>query len=384
MRFSSVLLTLAFAGCTGSVSELGPPPLDPTAGGDASMGGGNAGGDASAGGTAAAGGSAAGGTAMGGGVATGGGTATAGGGARAGGTAMGGGVASGGGTGGGIVTGPCAMTGGTRAEQVCRRWRCDRADMSEGLWSGSVSPCSAGTLDDTGKNNALKLINLYRFIADLPPVALDATKNQTAQECALMMDANNQLSHAPPASWTCYSANGATAAGRSNICSTRAVRCIDMYMSDFGNATTIGHRRWFLSNSLGPIGIGGTTGGSCHHVIGGAGTATKPWLAFPPPGPVPLELIRIPGNPSVDSTGWTVQSYSSPYSLVGAAVTVTEAGVNKPVTVTQLGDNYGSRYAIRFNPMGWTTEAGKTYQVTVTAPALTTPISYAVEVVSCP
>lgn len=340
------------------------------------MAGGTAGGNAEvAGGTAsAAGGSAsAGGSALGGGVAS------------AGGTAMGGGVASGGGTGGGtIVTGPCAMTGGTRAEQVCRRWRCDRADMNEGTWSGSVSPCNAGTLDDVGKNNALKLINLYRFIADLPPVTLDATKNQAAQDCSLMMDANNQLSHTPPATWTCYSMNGATAAGRSNICSTRAVRCIDMYMSDFGNATTIGHRRWFLSNQLGPIGVGGTTGGSCHHVIGGSGTATKAWLAFPPPGPVPLEVIRIPGNPSVDSTGWTVQTYSAPYSLVGATVTVTEGGVNKPVTVTQLGDNYGSRYAIRFNPMGWTSEAGKTYQVTVTAPALTTPITYAVEVVSCP
>ncbi len=348
MRWTSALLV--FAACTGTVSDLGSPLTEPTGGGEAPTAGGDpVGGSGQAGGTGAAGGS-----------------------------------ASTGGGGGAIVTGPCGMTGGTRSEQVCRRWRCDRADLSEGQWSGSVSPCAAGTLDDTGKNNALKLINLYRFIADLPPVTHDPAKNQSAQECALMMDANNQLSHSPPSAWTCYSMNGATAAGRSNICSTRAVRCIDMYMSDFGNETTIGHRRWFLSNQLGTIGIGGTTGGSCHHVIGGTGTAAKPWLAFPPPGPVPLELIRIPGNPSVDSTGWTVQSYSAPYSLAGAAVTVTEGGVSKPVTVTQLGDNYGSRWAIRFNPVGWTTEAGKTYQVTVTAPALSTPISYAVEVVACP
>ncbi|MBL8920047.1 MAG: CAP domain-containing protein [Myxococcaceae bacterium] len=346
--------------CTGTaISELGPPPLDDSDGGTA---GGEAGGDA--GGGAAGGGSTAGGSTAGGSTA--------------------GGASAGGAAGGMVVTGPCSMTGGTRVEQVCRRWRCDRMDLSEGTWSGTVSPCAAGALNDTGRNNALKLINLYRFLADLPPVTLDAAKNQSAQECALMMDANNQLSHSPPASWTCYSASGAQAAGRSNICSTRAVRCIDMYMSDFGNATTIGHRRWFLSNQLGPIGIGGTTGGSCHHVIGGSGTSTKPWLAYPPPGPVPLEAIAIPGNPSVDSTGWTVQSYASTWSLVGATVTVTEGGQNRPVTVTQLGDNYGSRYAIRFNPVGWTTQAGRTYDVTVSAPALSTPITYSVQVVSCP
>lgn len=364
MRHQLATLGLLLSACTGAVTDLGPPPMDD--GGVAAGGG-----EASAGGDAA-GGSAGGGTSSAGGVASGGGVASA------------GGAASGGGSGGGaVISGPCSMTGGTRAEQVCRRWRCDRMDLSEGTWSGTVMPCAAGALNDVGKNNALKLINLYRFIADLPAVTLDATKTQAAQECALMMDANNQLSHSPPASWSCYSMNGATAAGRSNICSTRAVRCIDMYMSDYGNATTIGHRRWFLSNQLGPIGIGGTTGGSCHHVIGGSGTATKSFMAWPPPGPVPLEAIAIPGNPSVDSTGWTVQTYSAAFSLVGASVTVTEGGVAKPVTVTQLGDNYGSRYAIRFNPMGWTTQAGKTYQVTVTAPGLATPISYAVEVVSC-
>lgn len=358
MRPHAVVFSVLLSACTGAVSEMGPPPFDD--GGVVVAGGGLAGGGDAGGGSA------------GGAAASAGGTTTA------------GGTASGGGSGGGaIVSGPCALTGGTRAEQVCRRWRCDRTDLSEGTWSGTVMPCAAGELNDVGKNNALKLINLYRFIADLPAVTLDATKNQAAQECALMMDANNQLSHSPPTNWACYSMNGATAAGRSNICSTRAVRCIDMYMSDSGNATTIGHRRWFLSNQLGPIGIGGTTGGSCHHVIGGSGTATKSFMAWPPPGPVPLEAIAIPGNPSVDTTGWTVQTYSAAFSLVGASVTVTEGGAAKPVTVTQLGDNYGSRYAIRFNPMGWTTQAGRTYQVTVTAPGLATPISYAVEVVSC-
>jgi hypothetical protein len=52
------------------------------------------------------------------------------------------------------------------------------------------------------------------------------------------------------------------------------------------------------------------------------------------------------------------------------------------VTVTQLGANYGSRYAIRFNPMGWTTQAGRTYAVAVTN--IPTGINYTVQIVDCP
>jgi hypothetical protein len=49
--------------------------------------------------------------------------------------------------------------------------------------------------------------------------------------------------------------------------------------------------------------------------------------------------------------------------------------------VTQLGSGYGSRYAIRFNPMSWTTMAGQTYSVSVTG--IMPPIMYDVQVVTC-
>ena len=60
---------------------------------------------------------------------------------------------------------------------------------------------------------------------------------------------------------------------------------------------------------------------------------------------------------------------------------MTDAGANKPVTVTPLAGGYGSSSAIRFNPQGWTTQAGHTYSVNVTG--IGTPISYDVEVVNC-
>jgi hypothetical protein len=193
-----------------------------------------------------------------------------------------------------------------------------------------------------------------------------------------MMDANNALSHSPPSSWACYNSTGAGAAGQSNIATTAGVQAVDLYMTDPGNPTTIGHRRWILSNSLGPIGLGSTSSYSCMMVIGGSGNANKAWTAYPPPGQVPLELFNVSFQ-TLDSTGWTVQSDS--INLGGAQVTVTDGGTNRPVTVTQLSGGYGSSYAIRFNPQGWTTQAGHTYSVSVTG--ISTPINYDVVVVNC-
>jgi len=194
-----------------------------------------------------------------------------------------------------------------------------------------------------------------------------------------MMRANNMISHTPPTTWLCYTADGATAAGSSNVSGGQAVSSVDAYMIDNGNPTTIGHRRWVLSNSLGPIGIGGTDRASCMWTLNGTGRAGKPWMAYPPAGIVPLAAITPARGTGVDATGWSLQSDG--INLANAQVTVTSGGVAMPVTVTQLMANFGSRYAIRFNPMGWTTQAGKTYSVAVTG--VTPAINYDVQVVAC-
>jgi hypothetical protein len=268
------------------------------------------------------------------------------------------------------------------ADTVCDRWNADRADLSEGAWSGSVDTCDAGDIASTGRENALRLVNLYRWLSALPPVDDDSAKNAGAQECALMMDANGELNHSPPTSWTCYTDGGASTAGQSNIATAPAVQAVDLYMVDPGNPTTIGHRRWILSNSLGPIGIGSTSTYSCMHVLYGSGSATAAWTAWPPPGRIPFEAFAPDGAywTNLDATGWTVQSDSIDVS--GAGVTVTEGGVDKPVATTVLLGGYGSSSAISFIPSGWSTEAGKTYHVALTG--VSPAIEYDVRVIDCP
>lgn len=257
---------------------------------------------------------------------------------------------------------------------ICQRWKDDRANLSEGAWSGDANGCDPGDVAAPGRDNTRKLVNLYRFLAGLPPVTEDPSWSTKAQACALMMHANMQLSHSPPMNWKCYSAAGAEAAGKSNIATTPAVAAIDLYVADFGNATTIGHRRWILSNSLSSIGIGSTSAYSCLWVIGGQGDAGAPWIAWPPEGIVPLDALEV------DQTGWTVQSDS--IDLGPAQVKITEGGVDKPVKVTPLLGGYGSQSAISMIPQGWTTQAGKTYTVQVSG--VTQPFSYDVQVVQCP
>lgn len=266
----------------------------------------------------------------------------------------------------------------TRRAEVCARWNQDRVDLSEGTWSGSVAACEAGDVSAAARANALRQVNLYRFLAALPPVDHSAANDAAAQQCALMMHANGGLSHQPPASWTCYSQEGAGAAGRSNIATTAGVRAIDLYMNDHGNGTTMGHRRWILSNRLGPIGLGTTSSYSCLWVIGGAPIADRRWTAFPPPGPFPIQAVA-PFFYSLDDSGWSIQSDA--IDLRNAGVTVTANGQTLPVTVTALAAGYGSSYGIAFVPQGWTSQAGTTYHVEVTG--IAEPIAYDVDVVDC-
>ncbi len=276
----------------------------------------------------------------------------------------------------------CADIYGDRSTQVCLRWQCDRIDLREGTWSGDAGACLAGDLQVEGRENALKLINLYRFIADLPAVETSPMRDSAAQACALMMHAAGRLDHQPDAGWPCYSAAGDDAAGNSNISLAPAVASVDNYMHDDGNATTLGHRRWLLGATLGPIGIGGTPRASCHWVTGGTQTAAKRFTAWPPGSAVPLDALT---TTKVAETGWSVHTFANADDLAGATVAVLDDGVDAPVDVTQLERDFGSRYAISFKPRGWVPKAGHKYTVNVLAPAImANPIVYTVDVVGCP
>jgi hypothetical protein len=265
------------------------------------------------------------------------------------------------------------------AGDVCARWKADRVNLSEGMWNGNASTCTAGDMTPAARETALRLHSLYRFLAGLTPVAMTDDGNRLAQGCALLMAANGMLSHTPDSAWKCYTAEAAKTAGSSSLSGGGAIGSVDGYMIDPGNPTTLGHRRWILSNMLAGVGFGSSGTFSCQYQPATRPAAgAKPWVAWPPQGQVPLQAFRGAFS-SVDQTGWSVQSDS--IDLKSAQVTVKSADMDLPVTVTQLGAGYGSSFAIRFNPMGWTTAAGKMYHVAISGTSK--PIEYDVDVVDC-
>jgi hypothetical protein len=309
------------------------------------------------------------------------------GGSHAGGSASGGGHSGSDGSGSGAA--PSAvdarpLMGSSRSRQTtCSRWKADRQGLDEGTWSGSLRSCDPGQISDAGIESALRMVNLYRWLADLPAVTTTPERNRIAQACALMQHANfprHGLDHTPPHSWDCYSEAGAAGAITSNLSAGPGVTSVGAYMLDLGNESHLGHRRIVLANFLGPIGLGSTGpgGASCLQAIPGTGDAGKAWLAWPPPGYFPSDAYSYPPY-SLDSTGWSIQSED--IDLSAAQVEVTVNGRSRPVRVHELHERSGGTGAIRIVPDDWSVRSGERYVVRVTRIAGS--IEYELEIVDC-
>ena len=84
--------------------------------------------------------------------------------------------------------------------------------------TADVTNCIPGTNSTAFTDVVLRRVNWFRALAGIPAsVTFDATNSAKAQQAALIMAANGALSVAPPPSWTCYTANGAQAAGNANL-----------------------------------------------------------------------------------------------------------------------------------------------------------------------
>ena len=85
-------------------------------------------------------------------------------------------------------------------------------------WTGDHATCAAGTTAAGYRDALQRLVNYYRAMAGVPAtVTFNDATNAKAQQAALMMSVNKRLSHTPDPDWTCYTAAGAEAAGRSNL-----------------------------------------------------------------------------------------------------------------------------------------------------------------------
>lgn len=212
-------------------------------------------------------------------------------------------------------------------------------------WTGSVASCNAGAVNTAYQNATLRRINWFRAMAGIPAnVTLDATFNQKAQQAALMMSANNSLSHSPPSTWLCYTAAGAEGASKSNLGLGHmgASGVSNGVMRETGsNNAPVGHRRWLLYPQTTRMGVGDvpSTGsyysGTAMWVQDGNFGATRPtvrdtFVAWPPKGYVPYTVVY---------PRWSFSYPGANFS--SARVTMTENGSSINTKLETVANGYG-------------------------------------------
>ena len=202
-------------------------------------------------------------------------------------------------------------------------------------WNGSVASCNAGSTSQAYRNQELQATNQLRSLAGVAPVTENATYTQKAQAAALIIAANQTLSHNPSSSAKCYSSNGAAGSSNSNLAfGVGGPSAAAMYVADPGtNNLNVGHRYWLMNPKAGKFGFGDITyngtpynatyvidfSGSGYNTRSGGGNVYWPSEGYFP----------------ADWTGnlWSVQNYDSSRNFSNATVTLASNGKNIPVTV---------------------------------------------------
>ena len=173
-------------------------------------------------------------------------------------------------------------------------------------FTGNVGACNAGTTSQAYRDSVLQRVNWYRQMAGMGTVTENPAFSSDNQQSALMMAAEGSLSHAPGAGWECYSAEGAAAAGKSNLAlGLSGIEAIDAYMQDFGAGNTkVGHRRTILYPQVQEMGTGdvpfgsGSWASNTLYVFDSHLWDARPdvredrdFVAWPPAGYVPAETV---------------------------------------------------------------------------------------------
>ena len=211
-------------------------------------------------------------------------------------------------------------------------------------WTGDVAFCQAGTTSSEFKDAVLIRLNYFRAMAGVPAnITFSNNFNAMAQEAALIMSANDELSHFPPDSWDCFSFDGSEAASSSNLYLGRSGwDAVYGYMEDNGeNNRPVGHRRWILYPQTQIMGTGDipyTTQSDAANAlwvfdsnyVEPRPSTREEFVAWPPPGNVPFQVVF---------PRWSFSYPDADFS--SATVTMLQGRNSVPVTIESFEDGAG-------------------------------------------
>lgn len=258
----------------------------------------------------------------------------------------------------------------------------NRTEPSSG-WDGDVNTCRSGTTAGAYQLSVLQRVNWYRSMAGLPDVSYNTALNQNAQDAALINSAEGALSHTPAGSVKCYTQSGRTGAENSNLAlGLVGVTAADGYIDDEGdNNTSVGHRAWLLSRTLGGIATGDIEAGDKHYpanaiyVNGGGGTVATPrdgYIAWPPSGFVPDAVLYARWSFTTGGTGVSYQNAEVTVTGPNGAVPVEinarsgflEAGIVFTPALPSRKGTSDTTYTVNITGVTGGSTSSYTYQVT--------------------
>jgi uncharacterized protein YkwD len=253
-------------------------------------------------------------------------------------------------------------------------------------YTGSDSSCQPGSTSAASRAATLRAANFTRSLGGLAPVRFSPTLNDRAQRTALLMSANQALSHAPPRGWRCWTSVGAANAGRSNIAlsypAITSAGVIELYMRDPGSDNgAVGHRRWLLNPFATTMGTGSTDTANAMTVIGPT-AARRPnpaWVSWPTAGYFPQTLepggrwSLSAGNKQMDFRRATVRVYRNGKAVPATKLRVT-GGYAQPTLVWQLAASAARSGTFKVvvrgaHLAGSSKSVGRTYVVRMFAPS---------------
>jgi hypothetical protein len=233
-------------------------------------------------------------------------------------------------------------------------------------FTGDIGACDEGNTTAAFKNAILRRVNYFRAMAGLPgDITLDEQHNLKSRKAALIMIAQGQLSHFPPTSWPCYTAEGREGAEKSNLHlatgSTLGADIIDGYIRDAGQFNTaVGHRRWILYTLQRVMGTGSAEGPSSRanalFVLGQFGTGPVRNHSWPPAGFVPYQVVF---------PRWSFSAPGADFSQ--ATVSMSQNGNSITVSILPVEVGFGDN-TIVWEPSGIPTTAppsDTSYTVTI-------------------
>jgi hypothetical protein len=210
--------------------------------------------------------------------------------------------------------------------------------------SAYIANCVAGANSAAFTTAILWRINWFRAMSGIPAgVTFSASEITSNQSAALMMSANNQVTHNIPTNWSCFDPSGANAAENANLAlGVNGPDAITEYMWDYGAANaSVSHRRGILYPQTQVMASGDVPAQGSYAAAnvtsiydtnsGGTRPATTyPYVAWPPPGCVPYPVVF---------PQWSFALSNADLSM--ATVTMLSNGVPLSVTVQSNMIGYG-------------------------------------------